>query len=231
MSVTRSQHIPLVVTRRIDETPGYTSVFFERPRDFTYQAGDWVDIHFTGRTLRGGYTYSLSSSPLEPELRITFKNGISEFKQALQSLKPGQELYISQFGNDYRFQLKHHRASLLIAGGVGVAPFRSMLKTLYETHSADTVHLLYLNQTDDYLFQSELNEWADSLPHVDVSYLTTKGLSRKKRERTIIERFKKGYDLVYISGPPSMVESTEHLTIDHGIDPRSIRIDSFGGYD
>lgn len=33
-----------------------------------------------------------------------------------------------------------------------------------------------------------------------------------------------------ISDPPAMVEDTEHLLIDEGVDVKNIRIDSFGGY-
>jgi ferredoxin-NADP reductase len=34
----------------------------------------------------------------------------------------------------------------------------------------------------------------------------------------------------FIAGPESMVENTEHMLIDFGINVKDIRIDSFGGY-
>ncbi|MET0820435.1 MAG: hypothetical protein ABWY58_05690, partial [Aeromicrobium sp.] len=98
------------------ETKQHLSVVFERPRGFDYEPGDWVDLAFAG-DLRGGRTYSLSSSPTEPDLMITFKEGQSEIKRALAAAVPGETMRITAFGNDYEFQLDEHRDSVLIAGG------------------------------------------------------------------------------------------------------------------
>lgn len=180
--------------------------------------------------LAGGKTYSLSSSPTESDLRITFREGVSELKRALQSIKPGEKFYISQYGNDYGFQLNQHKSSVLIAGGIGIAPFRSMLKELADTNSKSEVHLLYLNQSPDFLFRSELDMWQSQLSNVVIHYIETKHLNRKKREKHLLSLVGDPSSSFYISGPPTMVEHTEHLLIDNGVPIRNIRIDSFGGY-
>lgn len=228
--ITTHRQIELQPLRLVAEQPGYWSVFFARPQNFVFEAGDWIDLHFNDRSLRGGVTYSLSSSPTESDLRITFREGISEFKRALQSIQPSDQLTILQYGNDYGFQLKKNQSSVLIAGGVGIAPFRSMLKEMYDTKSKETVLLIYLNQSRDYLFKDELDVWADALPNVSIAYVSTKELSRKKREKHILSLIKNYNQNFYISGPPAMVESHEHLLIDAGVPVRDIRIDSFGGY-
>lgn len=230
MAVTKNQHIELTVTRTRQEQPLYWSVYFKRPENFIFEAGDWIDIGFEGRTLRGGITYSISSSPLESDLRITFREGISEFKRALQSVKPGDRLFISQYGNDYGFQLKQNRSSVLIAGGVGIAPFRSMLQEMHENRDKNDVLLIYLNQSDQFLFKTELETWSGSLPNLVISYIVTKDINRKKREKLILSLIKNQNQNFYISGPTGMVESNEHLLIDSGVQVRNIRIDSFGGY-
>ena len=230
MAVTKNQHIELTVTRTRQEQPLYWSVYFKRPENFIFEAGDWIDIGFEGRTLRGGITYSISSSPLESDLRITFREGISEFKRALQSVKPGDRLFISQYGNDYGFQLKENRSSVLIAGGVGIAPFRSMLQEMHENRDKNDVLLIYLNQSDQFLFKTELETWSGSLPNLVISYIVTKDINRKKREKLILSLIKNQNQNFYISGPTGMVESNEHLLIDSGVQVRNIRIDSFGGY-
>ena len=230
MAVTKNQHIELTVTRTRQEQPLYWSVYFKRPENFIFEAGDWIDIGFEGRTLKGGITYSISSSPLESDLRITFREGISEFKRALQSVKPGDRLFISQYGNDYGFQLKENRSSVLIAGGVGIAPFRSMLQEMHENRDKNDVLLIYLNQSDQFLFKTELETWSGSLPNLTISYIVTKDINRKKREKLILSLIKNQNQNFYISGPTGMVESNEHLLIDSGVQVRNIRIDSFGGY-
>lgn len=80
--------IELVVKGVRPETPQHVTLDFERPRGFDYEAGDWLEFEFTP-VLRGGPTYSFSSSPTEADLSITFKEGLSEVKQALAGSRPG----------------------------------------------------------------------------------------------------------------------------------------------
>ena len=228
--VTKNQHISLTIAKLVEDQPGYLSVYFTRPANFTFEAGDWVDIQFEGRELKGGVTYSLSSSPTEPNLRISFREGISEFKKALQSISPNDQLSISKYGNDYDFQLKKNQSSVLIAGGIGIAPFRSMIKEMYDNGDANDVTIIYLNQNDQFLFKTELEVWAAALPNVQIHYVSTKDINRKKREKLILSLIKNTNQNFYISGPPGMVEANEHLLVDNGVNARDIRIDSFGGY-
>lgn len=209
----------------------YMSVYFERPISFEYEPGDWVDLNFHDGNPSGGITYSLASSPTEETLCITFKIGISPFKKRLQSLKPGDELYISQYGNDYGFHLKENRSSVLIAGGIGIAPFRSMLKEMSDTHTNNDVQLLYLSKEQPYLFAEVIDAWQKQLPNIDVRYIDTTKLNLKKRSKLLKETINKKAHHYFIAGPEGMVEATEHLLIDElGISPKDIRIDSFGGY-
>lgn len=228
--VTKNQHIELVALRGESEQAGYRSVYFTRPANFVFEAGDWIDIQFGERKLNGGITYSISSSPTEGDIRITFREGISEFKKALQAIQPGERLVISQYGNDYDFQLKKNQSSILIAGGVGIAPFHSMIKEMFDNSDMNTVTLIYLNQNDNFLFKSELDIWAKALPNLSIAYISTKEINRKKREKLILSLIKNPNQNFYISGPPAMIESNEHLLIDAGVQVRDIRIDSFGGY-
>jgi ferredoxin-NADP reductase len=230
MMVTKNQHISLVVKRLQNEVLDYFSIIFARPVGFVFNAGDWIDLEFKDGELKGGKTYSLSSSPTENDIVITFREGLSEIKRALQSVKPGDEMYISQYGNDYDFQLNQHRSSVLIAGGVGIAPFRGMLKEMLDTHSKNDVSLIYLNQNPTFLFEDEINNWVALIPNLTVTYINTKDSNRKKREKIIQSLIKDVSQNFYISGPPGMVESNEHLLIDMGVQIRNIRIDSFGGY-
>lgn len=229
--VTKNVKIHLTVQRAEPINDTTMSVFFERPRGFEYEPGDWVDLNFHDGNPSGGITYSLSSSPTEDILAITFKLGISPFKRRLQSLRPKDEMYISQYGNDYGFHLKENRSSVLIAGGIGIAPFRSMLKQMSDSNSKNDVQLLYVNKEDSYIFATEIDRWKKQLPNIDVHYIDTKQLSRRKREKLLVGLIDKNADHFFIAGPEGMVETTEHLLIDDmGISAKDIRIDSFGGY-
>lgn len=228
--LTINQHIKLIVISIHKETLDYLSIVFERPPFFVFEAGDWIDLEFSSGSVNGGTTYSLSSSPTEPHIVITFRKGLSELKRKLQSVQPGDEMYISQFGNDYSFQLDQNRSTILIAGGVGIAPFRSMLKKMVDTRARNEVHLIYLNQNKTFLFEDEINKWSNKLPNLKATYVNTEDINRKKREKLIKSLIADISKNFYISGPPGMVESNEHLLIDLGVPVRNIKIDSFDGY-
>lgn len=222
--------IPLTVIARREETPDHLTLVFQRPPRFAFEAGDWIDLEFPGQDLTGGKTYSLSSSPGEPDLAITFKVGQSTFKRALQEAKPGDTLRMTAYGNDYDFQLEQHRSSVLIAAGVGVAPFRSMIAEMAETGSAEEAHLIYLNRTGDFLFRDELDRWSTDLPGVRIDYVVTAGMKSKERRRILADSVSDAVHYYYIAGPPAMIEATEAVLMDAGADHDDIRIDSFDGY-
>lgn len=228
--ITKNQSIELVAKSISQDTYNCQSVYFERPIGFSFEAGDWMDIQFAHKPLQGGITYSISSSPTEQDIRVTFREGISEFKQALQTIQPATKLVISQYGNDYNFQLKKNQSNVLIAGGVGIAPFRSMIKEMIDNGDRTDTMLIYLNQNDDFLFKQELELWKTQLPNLAITYITTKDINRKKREKLIMSLIKDTHQNFYISGPTSMVEANEHLLLDNNVLIRDIRIDSFGGY-
>lgn len=222
--------IELVVIRIRQENLDCKTIFFKRPINFIYKAGDWVDIEFAGMSLTGGNTYSLSSAPTERELAISFRGGISPFKQKLQTVEPGDKIFVSRFGNSYDFHLKDKKSSVLIAGGIGIAPFRSMLKELYDMGGMYNVQLIYLNKNDNFLFRNELEKWDLKLPNLTVAYVVTEELNRKSREKLILSIIKNTAHNYYIAGPEAMVENTEHLLLESGVNIKDIRIDSFGSY-
>lgn len=222
--------IELIVRQVRHETNGYLSVLFDRPINFNYEAGDWIDLDFADTSYKGGKTYSLSSSPTESELSISFRKGISPFKTKLQSVTAGEKLYISEYGNDYGFHLAGNRSSVLIAGGIGIAPFRSMLKGMYDVQDKSTVQLVYLNKNEDFLFRSEIDTWSQALPNFSIDYIATKDLKRKEREKLLQTLISGSAGRYYISGPSDMVEGTSALLGKLGISTKDIRIDNFGTY-
>lgn len=230
MSVHSHQSIMLNVVRRQPETAGYQSVFFERPVNFSFESGDWIDLQFPGLHLDGGITYSIAASPTEDCLRITFREGLSQFKKKLAAVQPGDLLQITQYGNDYGFTLRGAHTNVLIAGGVGVAPFRSMIKEMYDTGIASPTRLVYLNKTDEFLFQEELALWQAKITDLTVDYLNTTTLKRKHREKALKTIITDNRQKFYIAGPPAMVESTRAFLIEQGVQSRAIKLDIFGGY-
>lgn len=228
--IQKNTSISIVVKENRVEIPAHRSLVFERPRDFVFEAGDWIDIEFENKKLKGGRTYSLSSSPTETDLVVTFKDGISQMKQSLAAARPGDRLLIVQYGNDYKFTLNPNRDSTLIAGGIGIAPFRCMLQEMVDLGEKNEVNLIYLNQTALFLFQADLKEYVQQLPGLNITYIVTKDLNKKDRAKALDFAIQDHNQSFYIAGPEGMVEATEHLLLDFGVALADIKIDSFDGY-
>ncbi|MDB5178841.1 MAG: FAD-binding oxidoreductase [Patescibacteria group bacterium] len=228
--VHKDAQIELTVKQLRQDQSEYKTVIFERPVNFIYEAGDWIDVDFADTSYRGGKTYTLSSSPSEGGLAISFRVGVSPFKKKLQTVQAGEKMYISAYGNDYGFHLKDNRTSVLIAGGIGIAPFRSMLKEMYDTRSNDEVQLMYLNKTQDFLFKQELDDWRQRLPNVSIEYIMTQELKRKERKKLLLSLIKDAAHNYYIAGPRGMVQDTLSFLRETGVAAKDIRIDDFGSY-
>jgi ferredoxin-NADP reductase len=226
----RKVNIPLIAKGIKTETHDYLSVLFERPKQFTFEAGDWIDITLADSQPPGGTVYSLSSSPSEPDVRITLREGMSPFKKVLQSLKPGDKVLIADYGNAYGLQLKEHKASTLIAGGVGVAPFRSMIKEMVDTGSRNAVRLIYLNTSDSFLFRDEFDAWQRMIPELEIHYIATKELKRKGREKLLKSLVPDIAQQFYVSGPSGMVAASVALLERFGVNGKNIKVDDFGHY-
>ncbi|MBI4948302.1 FAD-dependent oxidoreductase [Candidatus Berkelbacteria bacterium] len=102
-----------------------------KPLGFDFIAGQYVDLQIINPKLSDnmGDTRSLSilSSPNDPTIKFLFKQGITAFKNNLKNLKEGDELSITQPKG--KFTCKDVAKSVFIAGGVGVAPILSIIRT------------------------------------------------------------------------------------------------------
>ena len=223
--------IVLRVIERRRESLDCESLFFERPRGREFEPGDWVDIRFLAPELAVGRTFSFSSAPTEPDLRITFKRGLSPFKRRLHQVEPGESLLITQYGSN-GFRLNRRSPAVFVAGGIGIAPFRSMIKNVIDDGAGPRITLVQTSRTDDAPFRQELLGWSGNLPGLDVHHvvtardgrLTVGALTQLLSDRTIADAS------FYAAGPPAMVAATEKLLARLGVRPKAIMTDRFTGY-
>lgn len=226
-------NIVLRTVGRRRESSDCLSLLFEKPPGFDFAAGGWIDIRFLSADLATGRTFSLSSSPTEPDLRITFKRGVSPFKRQLQSTEPGELLLITQHGSN-DLVLDKQWPAVFIAGGVGIAPFRSMLKEAVDHRDRLPITLIYVNRdADDSPFSSEIQTWRSGRPELTTHYVSTQrdGRLTQQMVRTFLgASFMTAGSRFYIAGPPGMVESAVSLLTHLDIPDTLIRTDPFSGY-
>ena len=207
----------------------YTFVF-EKANDLTWNAGQYGLFSITHKKIKNATKpFSLSSAPAEKDINITtvIRGEPSEFKQALLELKPGMKVRMS--GPLGPFYVKDKSPTLLIAGGIGITPFRSILKQL-EAEGAGAgkpFQLLYMDSRHSYLFRDELDSIAEK-SSLQVAYLD----SREKLYAGI-DKFAaqhKDNGKFFVAGPKSMAEEVSAYLKGKNIAKRNISKDVFFGY-
>jgi glycine betaine catabolism B len=220
--------------------PGVIEFQLEPFTKFNYKAGqylEWTLPHKNpdNRGVRRDFT--ISSSPTEDFIQLTskFYEKPSTFKQTLRALEIGDEIIGSRLGGEFTLPEVPEQKLVFIAGGIGVTPFRSMIKYLSDSRQERDVILIYSNKTQKDIVYSELfdrvkgvrpvyvltdekpNNWKGRLGFVDVKLIKEEVPDFKER-------------LFYISGPEPMVEVFEKMIGEMGVAKSQIKRDYFPGY-
>lgn len=157
---------PLKVKEVIAETPDTASIVFEVPADnkatFAYQQGQYLTLRFQINGADVRRAYSMSSSPLEPHLKVSVKrvdkglvsNYIHDHVKAgdtIEVMPPQGRFYTS-------LDVEQRKTYYLFGAGSGITPLMSILKTVLEAEPQSTVHLLYGSRDEEHIiFKEELD--------------------------------------------------------------------------
>jgi glycine betaine catabolism B len=191
-----------------------------------FAAGQYIELQLAHKKVdvRGiRRMFTISSSPGEEILRVTVRHyqPSSSFKKALQNLRPGHVLKATGIYGDFILPHDASEKLLLIAGGIGVTPFRSQLYQLAETNDRRDGHLFYsVRNQSDAVYESILSD-----PRHGIGLTVTDRVDKavlEKRVSDISER------TVYISGPPAMVDSVTRVV--RALGARRVITDHFSGY-
>ncbi|WMT92942.1 FAD-dependent oxidoreductase (plasmid) [Pelagibacterium sp. H642] len=226
---------------REEETEGTTTFHFERPAGFQFKAGQAIYLTLPasiGADNRGRMrTFSLSSSPHDRDLTITTRVSDSAFKKALQALPLGTEIELSgPYGN---MVLDERRPAVFIAGGIGITPFRSMIRDAIERGLRQRMVVFYsVRKAEDAAFVGELEALAEHNPRFELVPTITgpgevpPGWQRGKVTNEMISRH--AGDLAdqtfYVAGPPKMVEGLKQMLLASGVATADFHIEEFTGY-
>ena len=248
-TVLMSTHFrPLQVNQVRKETRQCVSIAFEVPekweKEFQYQAGQNLTIkrQFGAEDLRR--SFSICSSPLEPELRIAVKQvpgGIfSNF--ALHELKAGDILEVLPPTGKFFTPLdpRQSKQYLALAAGSGITPVLSLIKTTLTIEPRSRFTLFYGNRShQDIIFREQLegikNKFIDRFNlHFILSREKTASPFHHGRmdARKCREIFGKlvdpgSLDEVFICGPEAMISEISGQLKGMGMPARNIHFELF----
>lgn len=173
--------------------------------------------------------FTVSSAPFEGIVQITTRVTDSTFKQALAKLEPGDTSLqlIDPPSGDFIWQ-DSDLPLVFVAGGIGITPFRSILKQRHYDNLPLNVSVVYSSRTNDIPFKDELDQWAADDPHLHVHYLVGEPLAAARLHELLPSL---NESLVYVSGPEPMVESVGDQLRDQGLPDTQLKQDFFPNYD
>jgi ferredoxin-NADP reductase len=229
------------VVELIEETPGTRSIVLEPPAWPGHRAGQHVDVRLTAED---GYqaerSYSIASAPEDEHLVLTVERlDDGEVSPYLAGeLRPGDELELrGPIGGYFVWEATLGGPLLLLAGGSGIVPLRSMLRHRSVIGSTVPVRLLYSSRSlDEVIYRDELDRLAAD-DEVDVRFTLTReqpegwqGYRRRIDEELLREVAWPPDDrpLVYVCGPTAFVEAAATALVQLGHEPGRIKTERFG---
>jgi glycine betaine catabolism B len=184
-------------------------------------------------------TFTIASSPTEEEvhLGVKFYEPASTYKATLDRLEPGDVVYASQLAGNFTLKGNEDKKLVFIAGGIGITPFRSMIKYVTDMETPVNITLLYVvNDAREFAYVKEIQEAAKVgvkvIPVVtDLSYKRS-GVVTAKVSADLLRQLVPDYSdrVFYISGPNAMVDATKSYLHSMGVYGPHIITDHFSGY-
>jgi len=186
-------------------------------------------------------TFSIASSPSDLP-RVTFATRLtgSAFKRSLLEAPPGTAVELDGPYGSFTLHQNGKKPAVFLAGGIGITPFRSIIKDAVERCLPHSLALVYSNRTlASTAFLGDFEAWAKKAPAfkliptlterrpseawaydtgmIDVPFLT--------RHLTSF-----GETIFYVAGPAPFVNAMMTLLPEAGADPDNIRAEEFAGY-
>lgn len=224
---------------------GTMAFHFEKPGGFDFKAGQAIDLILPAPAANdlqpARHTFSLVSAPHENDLTIATRMRGSPFKQAMSALSVGADVDVEGAFGSLTLHHDRQRPAIMLAGGIGITPFVSILRQAAKEQLAQNIVLIYSNhRPEDAAFLAELQALEKRMASFQlIATMTRIGQSKQtwsgptgQIDAGLLRHVaaKQLAPIYYLAGPPRFVEAMQDLLNEAGVADGDIRSEGFYGY-
>jgi ferredoxin-NADP reductase/nitrite reductase/ring-hydroxylating ferredoxin subunit len=221
-----------------------------------YTAGQYAffDIGGVYNDLRGPIRhFTISSSPTEEFVMITTRIRDTPYKKRLSSLEQGTVVKVRGPQGKFVLHKDYSKPAVFLSGGIGVTPFRSMIK--YATDKQLSIKIVMFDSNrnqENTLFKKEFDEYVKVNRNLKIVYTITEEEKqgtqdtsyptgqewtgeRGRIDKAMLTRYLTEEEIkksiFYTCGPPGMIKAMQDLIQNDLKVPKDrIRVEEFTGY-
>lgn len=239
---------PLTISKLTKETKDCVSLEFEIPEDqqelFRYKQGQHITLRkeLDGDDVRR--SYSICTSPKENKLKVAIKkvSGGAFSTYANDLLTEGEILEVMPPSGNFNSDLNPNQSKSYVgfAGGSGITPILSILKSVLDTEPESIFSLIYANKNEgSIVFKEEIeglkNRYMNRLNvfHVFSEEQNQSSLFEGHINQEKIEKFSKtildasGTDEFFVCGPEPMMLGIQAALRSLDVEDKKIHIELF----
>ena len=224
-------------------------------RSLDYEAGQYAffDIGRVSNDPKGPIRhFTITSSPTENFIMLSTRIRDTPYKKRLSSLEEGVKVKVRGPQGKFVLDEDYSKPAIFLSGGIGVTPFRSMIK--YSTDKQLPVKIIMFDSNRDeknILYKNEFDAFTNSNKNLRIIYTISEEESGREQEQisssnqwdgergrideAMLTKYLSDDDMknsiFYTCGPPSMLKAMQKLLQDDLQIPKErIKIEEFTGY-
>jgi ferredoxin-NADP reductase len=229
------------VMQRIKRTPSIESFRFLTEEKINFAPGQFLRLIFDEKNPENkdlNKYLSFSCAPGNNYIEVTKRLSTSEFSQKLNGLQLEDEILVQAPLGNCIFKEEYKRIAFLI-GGIGITPVVSIIEYIIGKKLDTHTLLFYSNRREEEIaFRQELDAWSESNNNLKIIYTLTDYQPRDKScifgriDKKLLLEYVKDLEgrVLFIFGPPKMVEAMAGLSREIGAPEENIKTESFLGY-
>ena len=234
----------LELKNKIQIAPDAYDFIFTPNKKLSFAAGQYMEwtLGHTHPDSRGNRRYfTLASSPTEKDLivGVKFYPNSSSFKTSMLSMDKNSEIVAAQLAGDFVLPANPEQKCVFIAGGIGITPFRSMIKYMLDTRQKRPTVLFYSNKNAADILYKDVFDKAQQLglktiytltgaAKIPASWKGYVGHINKQMIKQEVPDYM--HCMFYLSGPNAMVEDFEDVLSQMNVRKDQIKKDYFPGF-